>query len=139
MPLANMGSKASSSKRSGSSSKRLIGKRTDETKEESTSKSSSVNQSVIRSCSNCNSSSLNKILSRKWSGTKTELWGICKTATFLIVAYTCSTYWVFKPYRCIASNNSRTYSGFSGKLFSADRSEEHTSELQSRPHLVCRL
>src|SRR5690554_7975183 len=115
MPLANMGSKASSSKRSGSSSKRLIGKRTDETKEESTSKSSSVNQSVIRSCSNCNSSSLNKIPSRKWSGTKTELWGICKTATFLIVTYTCSTYWVFKPYRCI-------------------RSEEHTSELQSRPH-----
>src|SRR5690554_7068038 len=27
-----------------------------------------------------------------------------------------------------------------GKMkFTADRSEEHTSELQSRPHLVCRL
>src|SRR6202045_2808779 len=25
------------------------------------------------------------------------------------------------------------------KLFSKNRSEEHTSELQSRPHLVCRL
>src|SRR3989442_9847642 len=24
-------------------------------------------------------------------------------------------------------------------LFTVDRSEEHTSELQSRPHLVCRL
>src|SRR3989442_7393918 len=26
-----------------------------------------------------------------------------------------------------------------GPLLRADRSEEHTSELQSRPHLVCRL
>src|SRR3989442_11353061 len=26
-----------------------------------------------------------------------------------------------------------------GQLRAADRSEEHTSELQSRPHLVCRL
>src|SRR5690554_7568965 len=25
------------------------------------------------------------------------------------------------------------------EAFAADRSEEHTSELQSRPHLVCRL
>src|SRR3989442_3942679 len=25
------------------------------------------------------------------------------------------------------------------RLFGEDRSEEHTSELQSRPHLVCRL
>src|SRR3989442_3306250 len=27
----------------------------------------------------------------------------------------------------------------SGRVFRAYRSEEHTSELQSRPHLVCRL
>src|SRR3989442_2857701 len=27
----------------------------------------------------------------------------------------------------------------SGRHYSDDRSEEHTSELQSRPHLVCRL
>src|SRR5690554_7786442 len=26
-----------------------------------------------------------------------------------------------------------------GKILKQDRSEEHTSELQSRPHLVCRL
>src|SRR3989442_4671549 len=33
------------------------------------------------------------------------------------------------------------YSGFWGRLpdFFDPRSEEHTSELQSRPHLVCRL
>src|SRR5690554_7374513 len=32
-----------------------------------------------------------------------------------------------------------TMSDSSGYIFDKDRSEEHTSELQSRPHLVCRL
>src|SRR5690554_7601653 len=29
--------------------------------------------------------------------------------------------------------------GYEGKKIARQRSEEHTSELQSRPHLVCRL
>src|SRR5690554_2436715 len=38
----------------------------------------------------------------------------------------------------IEGKSSSDMSGFSVSL-SSDRSEEHTSELQSRPHLVCRL
>src|SRR3989442_6068115 len=33
----------------------------------------------------------------------------------------------------------RVHAGGRLPMFHADRSEEHTSELQSRPHLVCRL
>src|SRR5690554_7674478 len=40
-------------------------------------------------------------------------------------------------HRCTFSNRSTSSVNFS--RCSASRSEEHTSELQSRPHLVCRL
>src|SRR3989442_11891794 len=39
--------------------------------------------------------------------------------------------------RANATNSASTRRSIQG--FSASRSEEHTSELQSRPHLVCRL
>src|SRR3989442_10452304 len=39
---------------------------------------------------------------------------------------------------CITNWRHEPFQGPSNRL-STDRSEEHTSELQSRPHLVCRL
>src|SRR5690554_7050782 len=38
-----------------------------------------------------------------------------------------------------ASGGTTSYTGTGDFTVSAGRSEEHTSELQSRPHLVCRL
>src|SRR5947209_7362853 len=42
---------------------------------------------------------------------------------------------------CFFENSTRTRTSFevAGKRLGADRSEEHTSELQSRQYLVCRL
>src|SRR3989442_4326281 len=58
-----------------------------------------------------------------------------------------STYAVRK--RCIVITRMRTDAGLVSEVYNGDnrehgreivrRSEEHTSELQSRPHLVCRL
>src|ERR1041385_5479228 len=48
-----------------------------------------------------------------------------------------------KPILFLATANAKRarsfYEGVLGLTFVADRSEEHTSELQSRLHLVCRL
>src|SRR5690554_7365094 len=35
--------------------------------------------------------------------------------------------------------DARSYTGSQVRILTDSRSEEHTSELQSRPHLVCRL
>src|SRR5436305_2285139 len=40
---------------------------------------------------------------------------------------------------CVGPKRSADGAGDLGRQLSASRSEEHTSELQSRPHLVCRL
>src|SRR5436305_10697828 len=40
---------------------------------------------------------------------------------------------------CPARSRSRRHISSATRATSASRSEEHTSELQSRPHLVCRL
>src|SRR5690554_7333849 len=37
------------------------------------------------------------------------------------------------------NNQTITQDDYKDVIYVADRSEEHTSELQSRPHLVCRL
>src|SRR2546429_5013882 len=48
--------------------------------------------------------------------------------------------WGFPPLAPEAGSTSLTTSGSrSYRGYSSDRSEEHTSELQSRLHLVCRL
>src|SRR3989442_4729490 len=47
----------------------------------------------------------------------------------------CSTF----PSQFPRTNSSRSASRWKSKTFHISRSEEHTSELQSRPHLVCRL
>src|SRR2546429_1730506 len=52
-----------------------------------------------------------------------------------------SSVMVSRPPRC-SRNSSRPFStikSLSESTFSSSRSEEHTSELQSRLHLVCRL
>src|SRR3989442_11690094 len=43
---------------------------------------------------------------------------------------------ISSPGRC---DFSKRYAAFRNRGASRERSEEHTSELQSRPHLVCRL
>src|SRR3989442_6350090 len=48
-----------------------------------------------------------------------------------------STVCGFRPYSGLAGKE--RFSGRSPQEFQRRRSEEHTSELQSRPHLVCRL
>src|SRR3989442_4624208 len=46
-----------------------------------------------------------------------------------------------QPFPAMAPRITRSVDagGFAGRLLARMRSEEHTSELQSRPHLVCRL
>src|SRR5690554_7057972 len=46
---------------------------------------------------------------------------------------------LIKPIKYLASNRYKPYLKTLLNLKTAPRSEEHTSELQSRPHLVCRL
>src|SRR5690554_7397682 len=53
-----------------------------------------------------------------------------KTA-FLVILYTTT--------KCCCCQKTIQGRGASSFSFSKSRSEEHTSELQSRPHLVCRL
>src|SRR2546422_7505761 len=48
-----------------------------------------------------------------------------------------STYWSTGSPRLASADRHATYAVL--QLTGADRSEEHTSELQSRLHLVCRL
>src|SRR3712207_7116505 len=43
----------------------------------------------------------------------------------------------YKPYIVKSTDRGRTWTNITGDL--PDRSEEHTSELQSRQYLVCRL
>src|SRR5690554_7682779 len=70
--------------------------------------------------------------------------GSCPLSTAAIISTS------FNAPRWLASNKMRPIRGSTGKLaiclprgnsspLSFTRSEEHTSELQSRPHLVCRL
>src|SRR3989442_8463673 len=44
-----------------------------------------------------------------------------------------------EPCGKVPTRTSARYSTGSGRALISTRSEEHTSELQSRPHLVCRL
>src|SRR5436305_3048311 len=46
---------------------------------------------------------------------------------------------LFRSTRLAALTGVAPFSGFHFCSFGLNRSEEHTSELQSRPHLVCRL
>src|SRR6266511_5041399 len=66
----------------------------------------------------------------------TPLVGVATVAGFLCTAKTDS-------HRCRATDNrgraDRLYSAATRRVPGADRSEEHTSELQSRENLVCRL
>src|SRR3989442_4752109 len=47
--------------------------------------------------------------------------------------------WISAAVVCAPVGNIESHFGTSDGGYYSDRSEEHTSELQSRPHLVCRL
>src|SRR5690625_6945971 len=70
------------------------------------------------------------------------MWCIClaKSGGFFIIRYLGLTRWI---HTYIFSNDRRQALVYFGKhlyvLLTDRRSEEHTSELQSRGHLVCRL
>src|SRR5690554_7503138 len=49
----------------------------------------------------------------------------------------CCTDWISVLGPCVAIRSCTP--GYSSSKIKGSRSEEHTSELQSRPHLVCRL
>src|SRR3712207_7304843 len=54
----------------------------------------------------------------------------------------CAFFWTFDPDvlgDSVGTNSVLYYGSYSGGIFARTRSEEHTSELQSRQYLVCRL
>src|SRR5690554_7641036 len=77
---------------------------------------------IIRRCSNNNNTRVNRIISRKVTSKRCNILFLSfGSIPFIPIGYLSSS--------CFTSS-------FKESRF---RSEEHTSELQSRPHLVCRL